>query len=104
MRHSQGRNFASILFKIIDKKLCCLPMFAIEYQQNRSITSGRKNGLRFRKIASLISELGSEVPGSIPGGGTAKVLNFICNDYECYWLRKKINDRIYYKHLSVHFV
>ena len=68
MRHSHGRNFASILFKIIDKKLCCLPMFAIENQQNRSITSGRKSGPRLRKIAFLVFKPVSEVPGSNPGG------------------------------------
>ena len=68
MRHSHGRNFASILFKFIDKKLCCLPMFAIENQQNRSITSGRKSGPRLRKIAFLVFKPVSEVPGSNPGG------------------------------------
>ena len=68
MRHSHGRNFASILFKFVDKKLCCLPMFAIENQQNRSITSGRKSGPRLRKIAFLVFKPVSEVPGSNPGG------------------------------------
>ena len=40
----------------------------IENQQNRSITSSKKNGPRFRKIALLIIEPVSEVPGLIPGG------------------------------------
>merc|ERR1712240_92609 len=70
MRHSHGRNFASILFKFIDKKLCCLPMFAIESQQNRLITSGRKSRPRLRKIVFLVFEPVSEVPSSIPGWGT----------------------------------
>jgi len=38
--HSHGRNFASIFFKIEHKVQSCLPMFAIENQQNRSVTSG----------------------------------------------------------------
>ena len=43
-------------------------MFAIENQQNRSITSGRKSGPRLRKIAFLVFKPVSEVPGSNPGG------------------------------------
>ena len=75
MRHSHGRNFALIFFKITDKAESCLPVFAIENQQNRLITSGRKSGPRSRKIAALVSEPGSEVTGSIPGRG--KVLHLI---------------------------
>ena len=99
MRHSHGRNFASILFKIIDKKLCCLPMFAIENQQNRSITSGRKSGPRLRKIAFLVFKPVSEVPGSNPGGDE----NFATWFFLCFWIiliiRKNSdveNDWIYY--------
>ena len=90
MRHSHGRNFASILFKIIDKKLCCLPMFAIENQQNRLITSGRKSGPRFQKIAFLVFEPVSEVPGSIPGLGKKIFnLNFSSCDREWFLLCEK---------------
>ena len=83
MRHSHGRNFAPIFFKITDRVQLSLPMFGIENQQDRSITSGRKSGPRSRKIAALVSEPRSEVTGSNPGGGT-----FFC-DYECYQLRNK---------------
>ena len=55
MRHSHGRNFASIFFKIMDKEVWCLPMFAIENQLNRLITSGRKSGPRLQKIVSWFS-------------------------------------------------
>ena len=44
-------------------------MFGIENQQDRSITSGRKSGLRSSHIAALVSEPDSEVPGSNPGRG-----------------------------------
>ena len=69
MRHSHGRNFASIFLKFTDKAESCLPVFGIENQQNRLITSGRKSGPRLRKIAFLVFEPVSEVPGSIPGWG-----------------------------------
>ena len=88
MRHSHGRNFASIFFKILHKKVCCLPMFAIENQQNRLITSGRKSRPRLRKIVFLVFEPVSEVPGSIPGWGADFFcfcfcnLNFCCRDFE----------------------
>ena len=55
MRHSQGCNFALIFFKIMDKEVWCLPMFAIENQLNRLITSGRKSGPRLQKIVSWFS-------------------------------------------------
>ena len=55
IRHSHGRNFASIFFKIMDKEVWCLPMFAIENQLNRLITSGRKSGPRLQKIVSWFS-------------------------------------------------
>ena len=55
MRHSHGRNFASIFFKIMDKEVWCLPMFAIENQLNRLITSGRKSRPRLQKIVSWFS-------------------------------------------------
>ena len=68
MRHSHGRNFASIFFKIMDKEVWCLPMFAIENQLNRLITSGRKSGPRLQKNRFLVFKPVSEVRGSIPGG------------------------------------
>ena len=44
LRHSHGRNFGPIFFKFGHKVLWCMPMFAIENQQDRSVTSGdRKN-------------------------------------------------------------
>ena len=39
MRHSHGRIFCSIFFKFCHKVPRCLPVFAIENQQNRSVTS-----------------------------------------------------------------
>ena len=47
--HSHGRNFASIFFKIEHKVQSCLPMFAIENQQNRSVTSGNIENRVFEK-------------------------------------------------------
>ena len=38
MRHSNGRNFASIFFKLKYKVQSCLSVFAIENQQNRLVT------------------------------------------------------------------
>ena len=84
MRHSHGRNFALIFFKITDKKVWRLPMFAIENQQNRLITSGRKSGPRFQKIAFLVFEPVSEVPGSIPGLGK-KFFNLNFSSYDREW-------------------
>ena len=75
MQHSHSRNFSPILFKITDKVQLSLPMFGIENQQDRSIISGQKSGPRSRKIAALVSEPGSEVPGSNPGGG--EILHFV---------------------------
>ena len=49
MRHSHGRSFALILFKITDKVQLSLPMFGIENQLNRLITSGRKSASRSKK-------------------------------------------------------
>ena len=49
-RHSHGRNFAPIFFKIEHKVQSCLPMFAIENQQNRSVTSGNIENRVFEKI------------------------------------------------------
>ena len=49
-RHSHGRNFAPIFFKIEHKVQSCLPMFAIENQQNRSVTSGNIENRVFKKI------------------------------------------------------
>ena len=90
MRHSHGRNFALIFFKITDKKVWRLPMFAIENQQNRLITSGRKSGPRFQKIAFLVFEPVSEVPGSIPGLGKKNFnLNFSSCDREWFLLCEK---------------
>ena len=83
MRHSLGRNFGMIFFKITDKAQLTLLLFGIENQQDRSITSGRKSGPRSSHIAALVSEPDSEVPGSNPGGG--KLLHFVfCDYYECY--------------------
>jgi len=39
MLHSHSRNFVPIFFKIKSKVQRCLPVFAIENQQNRMITS-----------------------------------------------------------------
>ena len=90
MRHSHGRNFALIFFKITDKKVWRLPMFAIENQQNRLITSGRKSGPRFQKIAFFVFEPVSEVPGSIPGLGKKNFnLNFSSYDREWFLLCEK---------------
>ena len=49
MWHSHGRSFALILFKITDKVQLSLPMFGIENQLNRLITSGRKSASRSKK-------------------------------------------------------
>ena len=81
MRHSHGRNFSSIFLKITDKAESCLPVFAIENQQNRLITSGRKSGPRFQKIAFFVFEPVSEVPGSIPGLGK-KIFNLNFSSYD----------------------
>ena len=78
IRHSHGRNFSPIFFKITDNVQLSLPMFGIGNQQDRSITFGRKSGRRSSHIAALVSEPDSEVAGSNPGGGT-----FFC-DYECF--------------------
>ena len=40
MRHSHGRNFCPILFKFWSDVAMGNPMFAIENQQNRWVTSG----------------------------------------------------------------
>ena len=40
MRHSHGRNFCLILFKFGSDVAMGNPMFAIENQQNRSVTFG----------------------------------------------------------------
>ena len=69
MQHSPRRSFAPILFKITEKVKLNLPMFGIENQSHRLIYSGRKRRPPFRKIAGLVSEPGSEVLGSNPGGG-----------------------------------
>ena len=37
--HSHGRNFAPIFFKIGGEVESCLPLFAIENQRDRSVTS-----------------------------------------------------------------
>ena len=65
-------------------------MFAIENQQNWSITSGQKSGPRSRKIAALVSEPGSEVTGSIPGRGKVLHLIFFFCDNEC-WLAERVD-------------
>ena len=54
MRHSHGRNFAPIFFKIEHKVQSCLPMFAIENQQNRSVTSGNMENRVFQKNNSKL--------------------------------------------------
>ena len=40
MRHSHGRNFGPIFFKFGHNVALRYPVFAIENQQNRSVTSG----------------------------------------------------------------
>ena len=73
MRHSHGRNFASIFFKITDKAESFLSMFAIENLQNWLITFGRKSRPRFREIAFLVFMPVLGVTGLIPGWDAAKV-------------------------------
>ena len=92
MRHSQGRNFASLFFKIKGKEVWCLLLFAIENQQNRLITSGRKSVLRFRKIAYLVFKPVSEIPDSIPGGDKsfATFFFFFSCDFEWFLLYEKL--------------
>ena len=42
LRHSHGRNFGPIFFKFGHKLLCCMPVLAIENQQDRLITFGER--------------------------------------------------------------
>ena len=49
IQHPHSRNCAQISFKFTNKEVKYLPIFAIENEQNQSISSGRKNELRLQK-------------------------------------------------------
>ena len=71
MRHSHGRNFASILFKFIDKKVWFLSMFAIENQQNQFVSCAEKADCIY---TFLVFQPGSEVLSILGRGRIGKVL------------------------------
>jgi len=54
MRHSHGRSFAQILFKITDMVQLSLPTFGIENQLNRLINFDQKSASCYKKIAALV--------------------------------------------------
>ena len=57
LRHSHGRNFGPIFFKFRHKFLQRMPMFAIENQQDRLITSGYRENRVWQKLEILARKL-----------------------------------------------